>query len=294
MIFIPAIATDSVTMLPQLWHDPSMRWYLLILFAVMFGLIVIARMLRQAHRGRPSSRQAGTATIEFALVFPIFLFLILTLVQTSLLMVGNLYVHYAAFAAVRSAIVQVPRDIIVDPVVDAFNEPRNRVNGDDSTKRERIRRAAVYALVPVAGRLNTQAAGSDIYTNHLQHYFNTYDRTAPNWVDRLAGMKLQYANAYTDIDLYIARPSADTAPQLQYTLVPRDSTYTFGEREAVTVRVTHRLNLAMPYVGSMFADGKHDANAGTGRYVITEAMYALTNEGIDPYLPLEPTLPRSP
>src|SRR5690606_37869617 len=105
------------------------------------GLFLVGRILRNLHPRRgadtltasnPQRFQAGTATMEFALVFPIFLFFILTLVQTSLLMVGNLYVHYAAFASVRSAIVQVPRNPVVDPYNSAVNETRNRVLIEDS------------------------------------------------------------------------------------------------------------------------------------------------------------------
>ena len=53
---------------------------------------------------RALAAEGGTATLEFCMVIPIVLFLILLLVQSTLLMVGNQFVHYAAFAATRSAV----------------------------------------------------------------------------------------------------------------------------------------------------------------------------------------------
>ena len=69
---------------------------------------MLARLGRSQRR--PSGPSQGTATIEFALVMPIMLFLILLLAQTTFVMAGNLFVHYAAFAATRSAIVYIPAD----------------------------------------------------------------------------------------------------------------------------------------------------------------------------------------
>ena len=64
--------------------------------------------LARLRRGWLDDR--GTVTIELVLVIPVVLFFSLLLVQVMLLMTANHFVHYAAYAAVRSAIVQIPVD----------------------------------------------------------------------------------------------------------------------------------------------------------------------------------------
>ena len=80
-----------------------------------------------------------------------------------------------------------------------------------------------------------------------------------------------------------------------FTDLPGDgSTYTFGPRDPVTVRVTHRLHLAIPYVNALFSDGVLDASQGTGRYALVTAQSTLTNEGVYDDLPPKPDVPRAP
>ena len=72
-------------------------------------------------------RNQGQATVEFALTLPLWLLLVLGTIQFSLLGTARLTVQYAAYAAARSALVDLPEEP-VDP-----------------------QRAARVALAPVTG-----------------------------------------------------------------------------------------------------------------------------------------------
>ncbi len=228
--------------------------------------------------------ESGTATVEFCMVLPIVLFLCLVLVQSTLLMVGNQFVNYAAFAAARSAIVYIPQDYPGE------GEPRNTIVPEEGKpKFDAIRAAAYLAVAPVCGKREdgAEALRTDDYVAGLGDYFSSYGRDAPRWVETLAAARLRYAAANTDV-------------QVMYTLVTRgeveqfdtatEDGYTFGPHEAVTVRIEHRLNLSVPYVRGLFADGEH--GDGRGGYALVTAQYTLTNEGIDPDLPAPPELER--
>jgi TadE-like protein len=231
---------------------------------------------------------SGTATVEFCMVFPIVLFLTLMLAQATLLMVGNQFVHYAAFAATRSAIVYIPQDTTGwdSP---GQGEPYNvivPVNG--RAKFDAIRAAAYLAVAPVCGK--REDGGEDLradeYVAGLRDHFAAYGQDAPRWIETLAAARLRYAAANTDVQ--VLETDVDDTSIEYYDIAPIG--YTFGPREAITVRVEHRLNLSVPYVRAIFADGEH--NNGRGKYALVSAQYTLTNEGVDPDLPDPPELPR--
>jgi hypothetical protein len=228
--------------------------------------------------------ESGTATVEFCMVLPIVLFLGLVLVQSTLLMVGNQFVNYAAFAAARSAIVYIPQDY------SATGEPRNTIIAQEGKpKFDAIRAAAYLAVTPVCGKRedSVEALNTDQFVAGLNDYFAGYGQDSPRWVQTLAAARLRYAAANTDV-------------RVMYTLVTRgeveqfdtepEGYYTFGPHEAVTVRIEHKLNLSVPYVRRLFADGEHGGDRGS--YALVTAQYTLTNEGIDPDLPGPPELER--
>jgi hypothetical protein len=231
-------------------------------------------------------RQAGTATIEFALVFPIILMLALLLSQVTLLMVGNFFVHYAAFAATRSAITYIP----ADATSAGGGKPNVIIPSIKYPKFAKIHEAAVYALVPVSGRLQEADIPTDDFVSGLRDYFSYYGRPQPPWIDSLAADRLRYADTNTDITLMRTHINDKTV----VTFSAISKTAKLGPRDPVTVRVEHRLNLAVPYVRALFADGEYETADGWGAYRLVKAQYTLTNEGIDPELPPEPTLPRWP
>lgn len=63
--------------------------------------------LHQLHR----DEGGGVQSLSFVLTLPIFIMVMMLIVQISQLMIGIMVVHYAAFAAARSAIVWIPADL---------------------------------------------------------------------------------------------------------------------------------------------------------------------------------------
>jgi len=228
--------------------------------------------------------ESGTATVEFCMVFPIIMFLVLILVQVTLLMVGIQFVNYAAFAATRSAIVYIPDDYSAD------GEKPNVINPvQGSPKYDAIRASAYLALVPVSGRLkdSSEPLRADAFVAALHDHFASYGQDSPKWIDTLAADRLRYAAANTTVQ--VMQTVVDDQDVDYFPITP-DEEYEFGPREAITVRVTHRLNLSVPYVRGIFDDG--ELPDGRGKYTEVSAQYTLTNEGVNPDLPDPPEVPR--
>ena len=226
----------------------------------------------------------GTATIEFTLVFPILLFLIMLLTQSTLLMGATIICNHAAFAATRAAVVIIPLNY---PQRD---EPFNTIHSfNDSYKTARIRKAAVMAVLPAAGRLETPVGDLDPeqLVTAMHHYYASHDMQAPLWVDTHLPEKLNYADAHTEVTILRTRVMDG-----HLYLMPVQGSYTFGPRDPVTVRVNHRMNLAVPYVGLIFADGRNASSLGGSLYTNIVSQCTLPNEGIINQLPPRPTLPR--
>jgi len=235
------------------------------------GLYLIAGLmwhLGRRHRAeRTSDGQIGTAAIEFALVFPIALMIVLVMIQSALLMTGNLAVHYAAYAAARSAVVWVPEKL-------SYEEPRNVViDPDSSAKFHHIRSAAVFAMLPVsAGKAGAGSAvgpgGEATLQDALAQLFDMYGQAVPNWVVTMLRNKFRYAWDYTEVVLY---PPADPAG--------------YGDHEDLRVQVRHTLYLPVPYANRIFGG---PLPAGSGEYGTTvSATYALTNEGVEDEIDVE-------
>jgi TadE-like protein len=228
--------------------------------------------------------ESGTATVEFCMVFPIVLFLVLILVQSTLLMVGNQFVQYAAFAATRSAIVYIPADY------GNYGEPRNTiVTAQGSPKFDAIRAAAYLAVMPVSGSLqeSSQTLRTDDFVAGLRDHFASYSQDAPRWVQTLAADRLRYAAENTVVEVM---QTVVTGQDVDYYPISSGGAYTFEPRDAITVRIEHRLNLSVPYIRAIFADGEQPD--GRGKYALVTAHYTLTNEGVNPDLPAVPQLER--
>lgn len=68
------------------------------------GLRMELGRLRRLHR----DQSGGVQSLSFVLTLPLFVMIMLFIVQVSQLMIGTIVVHYAAFAAARSAVVWIP------------------------------------------------------------------------------------------------------------------------------------------------------------------------------------------
>ena len=77
------------------------------------------RRLRRLH----ACEKGGVQSLAFVLTLPIFIVIVLFIVQVSQLMIGTMVVNYAAFAAARSASVWVAANVVGDG--DTIDEPAN-------------------------------------------------------------------------------------------------------------------------------------------------------------------------
>lgn len=222
----------------------------------------------------------GTATVEFALVFPVLLVMVLTLIQTTLMFTGNLFVHYAAFSAARRAVVEVPRAIA--------DEAINVVNPQDSNKQANVREAAVFAMMPVSGPgtpRNSSLRGG------VESIYRRAGQDPPRWSEELLDRRLAYASANTRVA--IARIDPDQTGSGVYLVVsPRaeGAAHRFGSRDAVGVIVEHNFFLSVPFVSRLFSDGS--TSDPDGHYADLTGYFMLTNEGVVDTLPPRPTIPR--
>lgn len=243
---------------------------------------LLHQCLRSLHRDR-----RGVATVEFTLAFPVLLFLVLVLLQTAMVMVGRAYVHYAAFAATRAAISQVPADLSGQ----GGEGPNAIVISNASPKLQAIQRAAAVAIAPVSGRNEDDHPlfAADAARDALSGYLADAGIAEGNWVDRSYAQRLRYAAHHTRVWLQVLPPGFDEE-STAFVSIPDGAEYTFGPLETVTVRVEHDLAISVPYVWRIFADGDRDDAAGGFATLTSRAT--LHNEGIDPRLPEEPPLPR--
>ncbi len=229
------------------------------------------------------SDDRGTTSIEFALVFPILLVITLIMVQSMMMMAGNMYVHYAAFVATRAATIEIPQDY-----TDRGDyEANHYAPGKGSLKHERIRRAAYMALVPVAGQSDGGAGPSGEAVSAIGGHFAAYGSNEPQWVQAKLASKVGYAESNTEIELLETLVQGN---DVTFDPLP-ENPYRFGVRDVITVRVIHKLNLGVPFASRFFADGDNDAK-GPGRYTLVTARATFTNEGVPDRLPERPSIDR--
>lgn len=238
-------------------------------------LAVLGTILWQAgaagRRQRRDSGEQGAAILEFAMVLPIALMMVLMMTQASLLWGGNLCVQYASYTAARSAIVTIPQNL-------SITEPANVVEGDvyTSDKIKRIHQAAAWAIMPVACS-DKQAPEGDVadFQQGLKQFFAGYGLNAPGWVNDNLGRRYQYALDHTDIEL---SPPADSN--------------CYARNEDIRVTVRHTFYLAVPYASYVFAHMDKDGVTlpfGTKEYgTKMESACSLTNEGETDYIDVEP------
>ena len=132
------------------------------------------RRLAQMH----CCQRGGVQSLAFVLTMPIFIMVVLLIVQVSQLMIGQMVLHYAAFAGARAASVWLPA-AVDDPSqeLDDYAEVENRLSdspmsddGDYTTfdansssssqKLWKVRAAVVQALAPLAPSRPLGASGS--------------------------------------------------------------------------------------------------------------------------------------
>jgi hypothetical protein len=242
---------------------------IVILYFVLGAMWRLARARRAA--GASASAEDGSVAVEMVLLLPIALAIVLIMVQSTLLLVGNLAVHYAAYMATRAAVVWVPEKVSED-------EARNVVSGPGSSvKLQHIKLAAVYAVMPVGASKDgaggaPAADGSDVLQTGITQFFGDFNAQAPGWVRTMLKAKFDYANEFTEVTL---GPPADGIK--------------YGDHEDLHVSVRHQLYIALPYVGKAFATLGGATALGSSDDYATEVVvvYALGNQGVEDDIDVE-------
>jgi len=238
--------------------------------------------LRRLHRDQQGSAQS----LSFVLTLPFFIIIMLFIVQVSQLMIGTIVVHYAAFAAARSAVVWIPANLgspeqedcigsyyvdpeasdqvipILDPSDPNYGPAEGGVTyviAPGSPKYDKITSAAVMACVPICPSrdlgLDLPASGgtaAEIIKLVYGSMVPDSDRN-PRVSKRLEN-KLAYAMRQTAVEMRFYHRNSE--PPLVTYLLPEDiGEFYFNEvgwQDPITVTVRHNLAL-LPGPGRLLA-----------------------------------------
>ena len=86
--------------------------------------------LRELHR----DQAGGVQSLSFVLTLPFFLMVMLLILQVSQLMIGTIVVHYAAFAAARTAVVWIPASLDYDETENCISSYYPDPEADDQVE----------------------------------------------------------------------------------------------------------------------------------------------------------------
>lgn len=266
----------------NIWASESFRRVtyfnagLLVLLTLLGSWLVRAGGKAKLRRGRALDGQDGTAILEFALVLPIALGIVLLMIQASLLMGGFLCVNYASYCAARAAVVFVPDVMPNEPA----NEVEDYFDPDASEKLSRIHMAAVWAVMPVSdGRYSMTSNYTDVLIEGLRDIYSQAGEEVPRWAsweNVYLARKLAYAQENTSVEL---RPPLNGIE--------------YADHEDLRVLARHNLYLAVPYAARILAalDADEAVDFGEGRYALrVEIPCTLRNEGIDDRIELNPNM----
>ncbi len=204
----------------QQLFESCLPWAILVIVSVLGARILVwlsgarlqMRRIRSIHQCEAGSAQS----LSFVLVLPFFVMTLMMIIQASHLMIGNIVVHYSAYAAARSASVWIPANV-------SFLEPANcissrRLISEDAMgwqyeiepsgdKFSKIRQAAVLAAFTLGP---SRDLGYGLPTNEAaltaEALTNVYRGLNPSSVSnskisqRLRN-KLAYSYANTDVDI---------------------------------------------------------------------------------------------
>ncbi|MEX1222979.1 MAG: TadE family protein [Pirellulales bacterium] len=268
--------------------------------------------LRDLHRGE----RGGVQSLSFVLTLPLFIMILMGIVQASQIMIAQVVMEYAAVAAVRSAIVWIPAQL--EPSLEEENGIGDLVlvadegfagegqtwyvNADESSpKYRRIKLAAAMACMPIAPSRTIEFDQSHpdnaAYQAIRAAYFSLAPTSAAENLRTEARLehKLAYSLTNTLVDISIFH-KGNEPPLAFYGLPDRVEEFApneVGWQDQITVQVVHRLAL-LPGPGRMLSkvvsrpDGTRDRVAegiehADGEYFWPLFAYAsLGNEGEKP------------
>lgn len=96
-------------------------WFICLVVAGMLAVLLVqfcgGRCQWRRWRDLHADQGGAVQSLSLVLTLPVFLLLLLFIVQISQMMIGVMMVHYAAFAAARAASVWIPADVTTDPTL---------------------------------------------------------------------------------------------------------------------------------------------------------------------------------
>lgn len=138
---VPHYSPLTPSLLNSIWPQ--------VLFAVILTLLAIrlTRTIATARKNcltKTADDESGSSAVEFVMVLPPLVVLLLMVLQIALIVQAKFVVNYAAFCAARSAIVVIPDDV-------SRTEPRNRLTDPDTSEKiEVIHHAAALPLTAIS------------------------------------------------------------------------------------------------------------------------------------------------
>lgn len=254
--------------------------WLLLLVGTALALLTVMRFgggrlrlgrLRLLHRDEAGAVQ----TLSFVLTLPIFIMLLMLMVQASQLMVGQMVVEYASIAAARSAIVWIPAGVGTpgalewENCISSYTPAGNQTGTNGGTryvvnpgspKYDKILSAAILACAPISPSqavAGQQAPPGDVLTAVQTAYAALAPASAnnPGIAQRLSN-KLAYSQNNTTMLLtFVHKPDAPSAinepplqsyPDLADLGPPNAVEFQFNElgwQDSISVTVFHQLAL---------------------------------------------------
>lgn len=244
----------SETFTPVLWTGSMLG-------VALIGLVVwLARRFSHRFSWRTLHTDvSGAATIvDFTLTFPIVLVILFFIIQLIIMLNGALIVHYAAYAAARSARVWLwdstpwPSGVGLGPVVDRLRDtPVARAHNNSELQR-RVEQAARFALIaasPADERL------SSFPVNIPEHVLQQMAQVA-GYAGRAAVLqrKARYAFDPQNSHVTVDYEQGSNEPEMLLDL------FKSADAWAVTTTVSFRLHLAIPvarFLGVNRGDGQY-------------------------------------
>jgi len=229
--------------------------------AICFALayVLTRAMTSQCAQYSRSGRETGTVVVQFVLLLPLLMCTLLMLLQIALLVHAKFVVNYAAFTAVRSAIVVLPA--VMKSRATGKIELANEIDKKDrdSPKMQVMRRAAAMACAGISPMLSAQLRMSTGLIPEVSRVLELErvgllfpsPTPARGMAEQFAG-RAMYAfsprNTKVDVDVDSATRRSGSAGS--YGFVTTRVTY----RYYLTVPFADRL-LGHPYLGSSFFSG---------------------------------------
>jgi hypothetical protein len=283
--------------------------FLLLLILAAWALVRFSRAqlrlgrLLNLHRDQTGSVQS----LSFVLTLPLFMFVMLLIIQVSQLMIGMIVVHYAAFAAARSAAVWIPASMpapewtccissySVDP-----NAPDQAAPDTNSTaagygpssggltyliepgspKYQKIASAAILACVPISPSRDV-GLGAPSAAQMDEVLKNAYGTLAPSSssntkIGPRIDHKLAYAIENTQVEIRFFHKNEepplqtyDLGDDINGDLHPNFYPNEVGWQDTITVKVKYQFPL-LPGPGRLLA--KYVAPPGGGKDTVAESI----------------------